>query len=149
VILGTAGSGKTTMAILRSAYLSDPDLPQHGRTLLLTYNKALGAYIRALAAPQLQKVTVEHYHKFARGYLASRGRMRNNSIILGVGVKDDEQAMTERARLKATGADPNMFSFVVAPHMFQKYVLADAIKNGKRPPETLFVPKNPIAGHHG
>ena len=87
VVLGTAGSGKTTMAILRSAYLSDPDLPQHGRTLLLTYNKALCAYIRTLAAAELSNVTVEHYHKFARGYLASRGKMKNNAIIQG-GVRD-------------------------------------------------------------
>ncbi len=71
------------MAILRAAYLSDPDLPEHGRTLLLTYNKALCAYIRALAARELRGVTVEHYHKFARGYLASRGKMRRNSIISG------------------------------------------------------------------
>lgn len=69
------------MAILRAAYLSDPDLPQHGPALLLTYNKALCAYIRAIAAPELRNVTVEHYHKFARGYLASRGRMRRNDII--------------------------------------------------------------------
>ncbi len=83
VVLGTAGSGKTTMAILRAAFLSDPDLPQNGATLLLTYNKALCAYIRAIAAPELKNVTVEHYHKFARGYLASRGKMRSNSIIQG------------------------------------------------------------------
>jgi len=65
------------------------------------------------------------------------------SDILGVGVKDDEQAMTERTRLKATGLDPDMFRFFVAPHMFRKYELADAIKNGNRPIETLFVPKKP------
>jgi superfamily I DNA/RNA helicase len=80
VVLGTAGSGKTTMAILRTAFLSDPEMPRHGRTLLLTYNKALCAYIRTIAAPELRHVTVEHYHKFARGYLASRGKMRWNSI---------------------------------------------------------------------
>ena len=32
VILGTAGSGKTTLAILRSAYLSDPSTDHHGKT---------------------------------------------------------------------------------------------------------------------
>jgi superfamily I DNA/RNA helicase len=80
VVLGTAGSGKTTMAILRAAFLSDPEMPRHGRTILLTYNKALSAYIRTIAAPELRHVTIEHYHKFARGYLASRGKMRWNSI---------------------------------------------------------------------
>ncbi len=73
------------MAILRAAYLSDPDLPQHGPSLLLTYNKALCSYIRAIAAPELRNVTVEHYHKFARGYLAFRGKMRHNAIIQGNG----------------------------------------------------------------
>jgi len=37
VVLGTAGSGKTTLAILRSAYLSDPDTEHSGKTLLLTF----------------------------------------------------------------------------------------------------------------
>jgi hypothetical protein len=59
--------------------------------------------------------------------------------IVGVGVKDDEQAMTERARLKANGLDSGMFRFVVAPHMFNKYELDGIIKNGRRPAETLFV----------
>jgi hypothetical protein len=68
------------MAILRAAFLADPEMPSYGRTLLLTYNKALCAYIRTIAAPELSHVTVEHYHKFARGYLASRGKMRWNSI---------------------------------------------------------------------
>ena len=67
VILGTAGSGKTTMAIFRAAFLSDPGMPDHGRTLLLTYNKSLGAFIRSIAAPELVNVTVEHAHRFARG----------------------------------------------------------------------------------
>ena len=80
VVLGTVGSGKTTMAILRAAFLADPEMPSYGRTLLLTYNKALCAYIRTIAAPELSHVTVEHYHKFARGYLALRGKMRWNSI---------------------------------------------------------------------
>lgn len=66
--------------------------------------------------------------------------------IQGIGVKDNEQAITERTRLKATGLDPDMFRFFVAPHMFRKYELADIIKNGKRPTETLFVPKKPSSG---
>ncbi len=81
VVLGTAGSGKTTMAILRAAYLSHPGLPGGGRTLLLTFSKPLVQYIKALAAPELLNVQVEHYHLFARGYLASRGKMAGGPIL--------------------------------------------------------------------
>lgn len=81
VVLGTAGSGKTTMAILRAAFLADPELPNNGRVLLLTYNKALGSYIRSISEGRLNNITVETYHKFARGYLASRQLMSNNAIL--------------------------------------------------------------------
>lgn len=80
VVLGTAGSGKTTMAILRAAYLADPELPGNGRTLLLTFNKALSGYIRAIAGPELRNVDVDNYHRFARGYLNARGQMGQNAI---------------------------------------------------------------------
>ncbi len=40
-VLGTAGRGKTTLALYRAAYLSEPSMPHSGRTLLLTFNKAL------------------------------------------------------------------------------------------------------------
>lgn len=49
VVLGTAGSGKTTLAILRSLYLSDPATDHGGRTLLVTFNKCLVTYMRHLA----------------------------------------------------------------------------------------------------
>ncbi|MEW2259693.1 3'-5' exonuclease [Streptomyces sp. NPDC047869] len=67
VVLGTAGSGKTTMAVHRARYLSEaPGIG--GRTLLVTFNRALVTYLRAIGAsgPHL---TVENYHLFARGYL--------------------------------------------------------------------------------
>lgn len=81
VVLGTAGSGKTTMAILRAAQLADPELPEHGPVLLLTFNKALGGYIRNISEGRLKDVQVEHYHLFARGYLNSRGVMSYNDIV--------------------------------------------------------------------
>ena len=82
VVLGTAGSGKTTLAILRSAYLASPDTDHHGRALLVTFNRALVSYLGHLRRqdPRLTPVKVETYHKFARGYLASRGKMRRNTI---------------------------------------------------------------------
>lgn len=69
------------MAILRAAYLADPDLPGNGRVLLLTYNKALSGYIRSISGKRLRNVSVEHYHLFARGYLSSQKLMGYNDII--------------------------------------------------------------------
>lgn len=79
-VLGTAGSGKTTLAILRSAYLSDPMTDHSGRTLLITFNRALVAYLQHLQDQDLSYVVVENYHKFSRGYLNSRGKMTRDCI---------------------------------------------------------------------
>lgn len=81
IVLGTAGSGKTTLAILRSAYLADPSTGHHGRTLLVTLNKALVTFLCHLRPPEFRNVVVENYHKFARGYLNSRGKMGRNNIL--------------------------------------------------------------------
>jgi superfamily I DNA/RNA helicase len=83
VVLGTAGSGKTTMAIHRAADLANPESPHAGRTLLVTFNKTLVAYLRSIGDERLGNVTTEHYHLFARGYLAGRGRMGRYGCILG------------------------------------------------------------------
>ncbi|MGX1886583.1 UvrD-helicase domain-containing protein [Streptomyces sp. NPDC055287] len=67
VVLGTAGSGKTTMAVHRARYLSEaPGIG--GQTLLVTFNRALVTYLRSIGA-QSPLLTVENYHLFARGYL--------------------------------------------------------------------------------
>jgi superfamily I DNA/RNA helicase len=80
-ILGTAGSGKTTLAILRAAYLANPMTEHYGTTLLVTFNNTLVSYLKRLKDPLLDKVVIENYHKFARGYLASRGKLSGNSIL--------------------------------------------------------------------
>lgn len=80
VVLGTAGSGKTSLAILRSLYLADPSTDHGGRTLLVTFNRCLVTYMKHLAGGIRGQVVVENYHRFARGYLSSRGRMPNDSI---------------------------------------------------------------------
>lgn len=80
VVLGTAGSGKTTLAILRSLYLADPSTDHYGRTLLATFNRCLVTYMRHLAGAIQYPVVVENYHRFARGYLSSRGKLSANSI---------------------------------------------------------------------
>ncbi len=79
-VLGTAGSGKTTLALYRAAYLSAPGMPHSGRTLLLTYNRALVTYLEHLQPPEFRNVKIENYHKFARGYLSSVGKMDFDSI---------------------------------------------------------------------
>jgi superfamily I DNA/RNA helicase len=80
VVLGTAGSGKTTLAILRAAFLASPSAQHGGRTLLLTFNRTLVTYLRHLQEEALPGVSVENYHQFARGYLANRGLLPNGCI---------------------------------------------------------------------
>ena len=79
VVLGTAGSGKTTLAIYRSLYLANPDTDHHGRTLLVTFNRCLVAYLESLAGFP-HNVDVRNYHRFARGYLNSVGKMGYDCI---------------------------------------------------------------------
>ena len=80
VVLGTAGSGKTTLAILRSLYLSAPSTAHAGRTLLVTFNKCLVTYMEHLAGTMRHTVDVRNYHHFARGYLGSRNKLPWGSI---------------------------------------------------------------------
>ena len=80
VVLGTAGSGKTTLAILRSLYLSDPSAAHGGRTLLVTFNRCLVTYMEHLGGTVERRLDVRNYHRFARGYLDSRNRLPWNSI---------------------------------------------------------------------
>lgn len=81
VVLGTAGSGKTTLAILRAAYLAHPKTDHFGKTLLVTFNRALVTYLRHLKDHRLDNVFIENYHTFARGYLASRHKMSSGAIL--------------------------------------------------------------------
>lgn len=80
VVLGTAGSGKTVLAILRARYLSDPTTDDYGPTLLLTFNRCLVTYTKEMLAGGPSPITVETYHRFARGYLNARGLMSPNAI---------------------------------------------------------------------
>ena len=80
VVLGTAGSGKTTLAILRSLYLSDPGTAHGGRTLLVTFNRCLVTYMNHLAGTVQRPVEVRNYHHFARGYLSFRNKLPWGSI---------------------------------------------------------------------
>jgi superfamily I DNA and RNA helicase len=68
VVLGTAGSGKTTLAILRAAYLGNPNAENNGQTILVTFNRAPVSYLRHFRGPDFRNVVVENYHLFARGF---------------------------------------------------------------------------------
>ena len=80
VVLGTAGSGKTTLAILRSLYLADASTTHGGRTLLVTFNRCLVTYMNHLAGADQRQVDLRNYHHFARGYLGSRNQLPWGSI---------------------------------------------------------------------
>nr|WP_175800767.1 3'-5' exonuclease [Burkholderia anthina] len=82
VVLGTAGSGKTTMAVARARYLTNNLLPDAGRTLIVTYNKALMNYINSFGREIPDDVDVRNYHRFARGYLKSRGELPDRCIAV-------------------------------------------------------------------
>lgn len=80
VVLGTAGSGKTTIAMLRAHHLAN--IPNGGKVLLVTFNGALVEYMRGISSSRSSKLVVETYHKFARGYLQSRRKMPYRNGIL-------------------------------------------------------------------
>lgn len=79
VVLGTAGSGKTTIALLRAYHLANLD---NNKVLLVTFNAALVQYMKDICGTVPDNLTIENYHKFARGYLNCRGKMPNRNGIL-------------------------------------------------------------------
>jgi len=106
-VLGTAGSGKTTLALYRAAYLSEPSMPHAGNTLLLTFNKALVTYLKFLKPAELRGVHIETYHTFARGYLNMRGKMPYNCICSD----PDERKwyIVQAVKAVETGYEPSKF----------------------------------------
>jgi superfamily I DNA/RNA helicase len=81
VVLGTAGSGKTTMALLRAELLSN--LQDNPRVLVVTFNRALVAYMNNIQiTSRSRRVTVENYHKFSLGYLNSAGKNTRFGTVL-------------------------------------------------------------------
>jgi superfamily I DNA/RNA helicase len=110
VVLGTAGSGKTTMAIHRAALLANPDTTFGGKVLLVTFNRTLLAYLRFWQPSELGDVTFENYHRFARGYLSSRGKMGSSWICRN----DDSRGKligeaVDRVRERLDGAPRSLF----------------------------------------
>ncbi len=83
VVLGTAGTGKTTMAMLRAEHLAAPTTRNHGKVLVVTFNNTLVTYLRWLQPETAQNITIETYGRFARGYLNSWGLMPRWNGIAG------------------------------------------------------------------
>lgn len=81
VVLGTAGSGKTLMALHRAFFLSNPNLEHGGPTLLVTFNKALTSNLAYLAGAQTESLHIRNYHLVARGYLSSQGLMSYGDVL--------------------------------------------------------------------
>jgi len=80
VVLGTAGSGKTTLAIHRSVYLAKRTKTKQ-KVLLVTFNKSLVTYLASVTDNNLTNVHVRNYHWFARGYLGNKGMLGRNDIV--------------------------------------------------------------------
>lgn len=80
VVLGAAGSGKTTLALYRAAYLSEQSMPHSGKTLLLTYNKLLTTYLQHLESNESSNIEIRTYHSFALSYLRSCGKTPDNCV---------------------------------------------------------------------
>lgn len=100
VILGTAGSGKTTLAIYRAYGLARLD--ENEKVLLVTFNTTLVKYLEAIADDNtINNIDVRNYHKFARGYLASRGKMpAMNGIVSGLEDGDNKKLILIRKALQ-------------------------------------------------
>lgn len=84
VILGTAGSGKTTLAIYRAIYLAK--LEPKEKVMLVTFNKTLVIYLETIVGEEMpNNIDVRNYHKFARGYLAGKDLMpKCGGIVSGM-----------------------------------------------------------------
>ena len=92
VIRGAAGSGKTSTAILRLrslAYMLEERREREGtpgpvQILLLTFNRTLSGYVRALVEEQVSAfrntiVTVDTFGHWAIGHLGGRNIVRDNA----------------------------------------------------------------------
>ena len=81
IVLGTAGSGKTTMAMLRAMYLQERCADPGEKTLLVTFNRMLISYIKSFGASIPPGLDIQNYHAVARGYLNKHNKMGWNAIL--------------------------------------------------------------------
>ncbi|MEV7784924.1 3'-5' exonuclease [Streptomyces sp. NPDC088106] len=107
VVLGTAGTGKTLMAIVRALYLSNPQVSGSGRTLVVTYNNSLASYLSHLAEGASSEIDIRTYGRFSRGYLASLGHMKTWNDIAGAWRR--RALITSAVNRVSTGYRPHQF----------------------------------------
>ncbi len=81
VILGTAGSGKTSMAMLRAIHLQKNHCDANEKTLLLTYNKMLMSYMRSFDEFQNNDFQLRTYFKIAYQVLSSNNILSTNGFL--------------------------------------------------------------------
>lgn len=100
MLLGTAGSGKTTLAIYRAIGLANYSPKE--KVLLITFNTTLVKNLEAIVGSELPaNIHVRNCHKFARGYLASRDKMpRWNGIVSGIEEGDTKKLLLIRQALE-------------------------------------------------
>jgi hypothetical protein len=60
------------------------------------------------------------------------------SDILAVGVRTEQQAEQERIRMKVCQIDPDLFSFRIAPALFDRTLLLKELNMGRRPKERVW-----------
>ncbi len=95
VIRGAAGSGKTTVALHRIAYLAydEPEVDS-GRTLFVVFSPALRSYVgHVLPGLGVERVAVRTYHEWA-----ARQRRRHFPRLPGK-QRDDAPALVQRMKL--------------------------------------------------
>jgi len=64
--------------------------------------------------------------------------------IVSIAVASETQAKNEASRLRFISPGENKFKFVIAPDLFDKYALSKLIRSGKRPSETLWMPRGEV-----
>ncbi len=123
VVLGTAGSGKTTLAIHRAAYLAKRTKSKE-KVLLVTFNKSLVTYLNSLAENNLYKVDVRNYHWFARGYLAHRGMLSWGDIVPSMDYNKENKKLTfiKQAINEVTEEQGENSTLTRAPEVFYEEI---------------------------
>ena len=94
VVRGTAGSGKTTVALHRIAYLAyaDPEIDSE-RTLVVVFSRALRDYVsHVLPALGIQRARVSTFHDWARE------QRRRHFPMLARETRDDAPAVVQRLK---------------------------------------------------
>lgn len=81
VVLGTAGSGKTSMAMLRAIDLQKNHCNENEKTLLLTYGRMLVVYMSSFEEFKNNGLLIDTYFKIARQVLCANNEFSSNGFL--------------------------------------------------------------------